>query len=166
MSKKKIGGKWDDITDEQIKDMIQESYEKGMKMLDSFGDGVNFSNYVNELKELLKFYFKLHNSAYSRNPDRELLIHSLEALHLFGSKKQAIAGQRAVDKHLKEAMEDNILYDKLTEEDQAQVLITIDALSGGKRRRKRKKRKRKKTRKKRKRKTKKRKRKSKKRRKK
>ena len=33
--KKKGGGKWDDISDEQIKDMIHESYENGIKMLDS-----------------------------------------------------------------------------------------------------------------------------------
>ena len=151
---KKGCGKWDDISDEQIKDMIKESYENGMKMLDSLVDITRISSFVNKLKEDLKFYFSLHNSI--ENPDRDLLIHSLETLHLFGSKKQQIAGQRAIDKILLNAMENKILFDKLSGENKQNVLIKI--MSGGKRRRKRKK-----TRKKRKRKSKKRKRKSRKR---
>ena len=160
MSKKKVGGKWDDISDEQLKDMIQESYENGMKMLDSLSSHLDtrISDYAKECNTILNLYFTLHNNAYTRQPKRDILEHSLEILHLFSSKKQAISHLSNSIQILIDGMGKDIFFDKLSKEDQEKVLpLIMDKTQGGKRRRKRKKRKRKKTRKKRKRKSRKRK---------
>ena len=85
---KQVGGKrrkkggMKHLKDEEIQELINESYEKSMVMLDSFHDNNNNNN-VNKLKALLNLYFNLHHSI--ENPDRKLLIHSLEVLHLVGT---------------------------------------------------------------------------------
>tara|TARA_B100001057_G_scaffold356737_1_gene358724 strand:+ start:360 stop:1178 length:819 start_codon:yes stop_codon:yes gene_type:complete len=116
------------LTNDQIKDLINESYENSKVMLESFNDNNN-NSIVNELKDLLNFYFDLHNSI--QNPSRKVLEHSLEVLHSFGSKKQAIAGGRAVDQILLNAMQKDIFFKELDNENQKKVLIKIDDLSGG-----------------------------------
>ena len=124
---KKRGG-MEYVKDEEIEELINESYEKSKDMLESFNDNNN-NSIVNDLKDLLNFYFNLHKSI--KNPNRKVLEHSLKVLHLFGTKKQAIAGGRVIDQILLEAMEKDIFFKALDEKNQREVLIKINALSGG-----------------------------------
>jgi len=110
------------LTKDQIKDLINESYENSNVMLDSFNDNNN-NSIVNKLKVLLNFYFDMHNSI--ENPDRKVLEHSFAVLHSFGSKKQAIAGGRAVDQILLNAMLKDIFFKALDKKNQGEVLEKV-----------------------------------------
>lgn len=134
--KKKGRGKWDDISVEQMKDLIEEYKKDSIKTINTYS---NDKIQQNNLQTLFDMY--IDSVSLVENPDRELYIKMLETLHSFSSKRQAINNNREVSGIILKALQDNRLFNQFNEEGQKLLLEKFEEYKVGGKRRKTKKRK-------------------------